>query len=446
MTGFEIQPNNGDPGSPLQIHNLSFINYNLSFIYMSYSNFKPRFSNKNRSNNFSRRRSGGGFRSRRGPSKRNNFSKNIDPAKYIQKAKPKSQEPTIKITTTFQDFDLLPEIKAMIKARGFVKPTPIQQESIPSTLTGTDLVGIADTGTGKTGAFLIPSLNKAVKARQQKKRTQTLIVAPTRELAQQIFKELTLFDIRKLGIFASCFVGGKPIFRDIQTLKRTQDFVIGTPGRLKDLVDRGALDLQNFSVVIMDEVDRMLDMGFLPDIQFLLERTREDRQSLFFSATLTSEIKPIIQRFSKNPKTVSLGNSNSSENVEQDVVKITRTCNKSEVLSKLIQEHDKKVLVFVATKRMTEQLSDYLYKQGIKSDCIHGDKTQFKRQKALERFKRGQIQTLLATDVAARGIDIDDIHLVINFDEPNTYQDYVHRIGRTGRAGRSGKALTFISG
>jgi superfamily II DNA/RNA helicase len=412
---------------------------------MSYSNFKPRFNNKNRkyssfsNSNFRFRDKGG-----RGFSKKNKFSKEIDHSKYIQKAEVATETTSIEIKTTFQDFDLLPELKKLIQARGFIKPTPIQQESIPSSLSGIDLVGIADTGTGKTGAFLIPSLNAVLKAKKERRKAQTLIVAPTRELAQQIFKELTLFDIQKLNIYASCFVGGKPILRDIQRLKRFQDFVIGTPGRLKDLVHRKALNLKNFCIVIMDEVDRILDMGFLSDIEFLLEQTSPERQSLFFSATLTKEIKPIIEKFSKNPKTVSLGNTNSSKNVDQDIVKITKTCNKNEVLFNILKETDEKVLVFVATKRMTEELSNYLYKQGHRSDCIHGDKSQFKRQQALERFKKGEVKTLLATDVAARGIDIQDIHLVINFDEPNTFEDYVHRIGRTGRAGKKGRALTFV--
>ena len=425
---------------------------------MPYSNSKPRFNRSRNSSNpntsgggaggsrgsFRPRRSSGGRSSGGSRNGGRSFAKKIDYSRYVQKANP--EKLSFEVTTNFSDFNLLPEIKDIIAKRGFEKPTPIQQDAIPVALTGKDLVGIADTGTGKTGSFLIPALNQTVEALQKNKNKQTLIIAPTRELAQQIAKELNNFDTRKLRIFSGCFVGGRPIYSDIQFLKRKLNFVIGTPGRLKDLVDRRVLDLKGFSTVILDEVDRMLDMGFLPDITFLLEQMEENRQSLFYSATMNDQIKPIIQRFSHDPQIISLSSTISSKNVDQDIVKIGRGDDKSDILFDLLKDQDQKVLVFVATKRMTDQLSSYLAQQGIKSDSIHGDKTQFKRQKALERFKTGQVNTLLATDVAARGIDIDDIHLVINFDEPNTYDDYVHRIGRTGRAGKTGKAVTFVRG
>jgi superfamily II DNA/RNA helicase len=331
-------------------------------------------------------------------------------------------------------------LKNNIIQKGYTTPTPIQDRAIPEILNGRDVVGIANTGTGKTAAFLIPLINKVLK----NKKEQVLVVVPTRELALQIQDELKGFT-RQLSIFSACLVGGAPIGKQIAQLRYFNNFIIGTPGRIKDLLDRKSLDLSKFKTVVLDEADRMLDMGFINDMRFLMEKMEKDRHTLFFSATLSPEVEKLIHDFLNEPVRISVKTQDTAKNVEQDIVKITNGQNKLDVLHDLLTKKDfEKVLIFGKTKHGVERLSNDLEKRGIKSASIHGDKRQSQRQRALSDFKTNRAQVLVATDVAARGLDIPDVTHVINFDIPATHEDYIHRIGRTGRGDKKGKALTFV--
>ncbi len=342
-----------------------------------------------------------------------------------------------------QSFASLPihdQLKKNIITKGYVEPTPIQDRVIPHILRGQDVVGIANTGTGKTAAFLIPLIDKMI----AKLRESVLIVVPTRELALQINQELKGF-IPSLKIFSVCAVGGANIGPQISQLRYHNQFIIGTPGRLKDLIERGRLNLGATSTIVLDEADRMLDMGFINDMKFLMSKMPRERHTLFFSATLSPEIERLIKDFLREPVTVSVKTRDTSKNVDQDVIRLRAGEDKLEALHQLLlnPEFDK-VIVFGRTKYGVEKLATNLVKRGFKASSLHGNKSHGQRQKALGLFKDGMIQVLVATDVAARGLDIAGISHVINYDLPATYEDYIHRIGRTGRWGKRGKALTFI--
>ena len=361
-------------------------------------------------------------------------------SKFINKAKPNEPVKEYEPKNLFNDFVISESIKKNIARKNYIKPSPIQDQAIPSILEGRDLVGLANTGTGKTAAFLIPLLEKVLKDPNE----MVLIMAPTRELAIQIEDELKGFS-HGMKVFSACCVGGAFIGKQIRDLKYKNNFVIGTPGRLKDLMERGALDLSKFRNVVLDEADRMLDMGFIADMKFMLAKMPKERQTLFFSATLSKEIERLINDFLTNPVMVSVKTRDTAESIDQDIVRVGRDKTKIDVLHDLLKDVEfKKVLVFGKTKHGVERLGKELLMRGITAESIHGDKRQAKRQQALGLFKDNKIQVLVATDVAARGIDVSDISHVINFDLPSTYEDYVHRIGRTGRGGKSGKALTFV--
>ncbi len=341
---------------------------------------------------------------------------------------------------TFSDFAIDSRLKAIIAKQGYTTPTPIQDQTIQVSLKGNDVIGLANTGTGKTAAFLIPMINKLIDDSSQ----QCLIITPTRELAFQIEQELRKFT-QGLRIFSTRCIGGESMYRQINQLKRKQHFIIGTPGRLLDLGERRAIDFSQFQNIVLDEVDRMMDMGFLPDIKRILSQLPQERQSLFFSATMPPKIQAVVQEFMCQPVTVSVLQGNTSENVYQDVIKHKRGEDKSLLLREILSEAEyEKVLVFAGTKRRVDTLHMYLRKSGIASDSIHGDKSQSQRSRSILKFKMDQIKVLIATDVAARGLDISGVTHVINYDLPQSFEDYVHRIGRTGRAGKSGKALTFF--
>jgi len=363
----------------------------------------------------------------------------IDVSRFINKAAQTSEPETYVPKHRFADFAIEESLKRNIAKKGYVTPTPIQDQAIPHVLKGADVVGIANTGTGKTAAFLIPLINKVLKDRTQ----CVLIMVPTRELAIQIEEEYWAFaDGMRIG--AVTCVGGANINPQIATLRRGPNFVIGTPGRLKDLMDRRALDLSKFGTVVLDEADRMLDMGFIHDMKFILSHMKWELHTLFFSATLSREIENLIGDFLRAPVRVSVKTGNTAAGVDQDVVRIGGK-NKIDALHELLSQPEfSKVLVFGRTKHGVEKLSKILAQRGFKAESIHGNKTQNKRQRALELFKGNRVQVLVATDVAARGIDVDDVSHVINYDLPTSYEDYVHRIGRTGRAGKRGKALTFV--
>lgn len=364
----------------------------------------------------------------------------IHPSKFVNKAVITETIERFVPEHTFADFQIDERLKTNIISKGYVDPTPIQDRAIPHVLKGEDIVGIANTGTGKTAAFLIPLIHKVLSNADE----NILIMCPTRELAQQIQEELNGF-IGGMKLFSVCCVGGAPIGSQIRALRYRNEFVIGTPGRLKDLIERKVLNLSYFKTVVLDEADRMLDMGFINDMKFMMALMPKDRHTLFFSATLSREIEMLIKDFLKNPVSISVKTGDTSKNVDQDVVKVARGENKLDILhTMLIQPDFSKVLIFGRTKHGVEKLTTMLNARGFKTESIHGDKNQSARQRALKNFKDDKAQVLVATDVAARGLDISGVSHVINFDIPATYEDYVHRIGRTGRAGKKGKAYTFI--
>jgi superfamily II DNA/RNA helicase len=368
------------------------------------------------------------------------FSQHIDISKFINKAVVTEKTAHYVPEHAFTDFLIDPKIKTTIAAKGYFVPTPIQDKAIPYVLLGKDVVGIANTGTGKTAAFLIPLIDKVLKNPKEK----ILIVVPTRELAQQIEEEFKGFASR-MNMWAVCCVGGANIVAQIRALSRPFNFVIGTPGRLRDLIERRRLDLSGYGTVVLDEADRMLDMGFIADIKFMIAQMASKRHTLFFSATMSREIEALIKNFLTEPVMISVKTGNTAEQVEQDVIRVPVGKNKMEVLYEMLSKpHFNKVLVFGKTKHGVQRLADSLVQKGFKAEAIHGNKSQGQRQKALKMFKEHHVNVLVATDVAARGLDINGISHVINFDLPATYDDYVHRIGRTGRAGHKGIALTFV--
>ena len=340
----------------------------------------------------------------------------------------------------FEDFQISNKLKKNIVYKKYSIPTPIQDVAIPSILEGRDLIGIANTGTGKTGAFLIPLIEKVLKDSKQK----VLIITPTRELAMQISDELYGFTY-EMKISWSVCIGGKNLARQIDDLKKSPNFVIGTPGRLKDLLQRGHLRLNEFNNVVLDEADRMVDMGFIHDIKFFIAKLPERRQSLFFSATIPPKVKEILKSFVRNEITVSVKTSDVLGNITHEIIKINGKYPKLEKLHDLLNQKEfEKVLIFGRTKWGVQKLSNQLIRRGFNAGAIHGNKNQGQRQRVLDDFKASRISILLATDVASRGIDIRDISHVINYDLPGSYEDYVHRIGRTGRMDKKGMALTFV--
>ena len=363
----------------------------------------------------------------------------IDFSRFVSKAKESAAEVRYVPQNHFTDFPVNKWLKSNIERRGYADPMPIQDQAIPHILQGKDLVGIANTGTGKTAAMLIPLIDKVFSHRGER----VIIITPTRELAFQIEDEFREF-AKGMGIWSVVCVGGMNISRQIMNLRRKPGFVIGTPGRLKDLIERKVLDLAGFRNLVLDEVDRMFDMGFLGDIKKLLSFLPKERQSLFFSATVSEYIKQLINSFLINPITVSVKTRETADNVDQNIVLASGKQKIEKLHELLIKEEFRKVLIFGRTKWGVEKLSRSLHERGFKAESIHGDKNQHKRQKALNLFKENQVDILVATDVAARGLDIPNVSHVINFDLPNTYDDYVHRIGRTGRANQKGQALTFV--
>jgi superfamily II DNA/RNA helicase len=373
--------------------------------------------------------------------KRGSVGQNIHFSKFINKAVPLAEEVAYVPENKFSDFIIDQRLKENIITKGYVTPTLIQDKTIPQILAGKDVVGIANTGTGKTGAFLIPLIQKVILNKFEK----VLVVVPTRELAVQINQELRSF-VLNLGIYSTCCVGGVGIGGQIAELRqRNNNFIIGTPGRLKDLINRHFIDLNKFNTIVLDEADRMLDMGFIADMKFIMAKMPTKRHTLFFSATMSKDIEALIKQFLHEPITVSVKTGDTSKNVDQDIVRVSG--DKLGALEELLKKSDfYKVLIFGRTKHGVEKLSKKLIERGFKADSIHGNKPHSKRQRALSAFKDNSVAILVATDVAARGLDIPDVSHVINYDVPATYDDYVHRIGRTGRGNKKGKALTFIDG
>lgn len=364
----------------------------------------------------------------------------IDIARFINAAQTAPEPVAHPIQHTFSDFPLHEKLHQSIADRGYLEPTPIQDQSIPSILDGRDLLGIANTGTGKTGAFLIPIINAILNDYQQK----ALVMVPTRELALQIQRELKALTTG-MNIYSVLCIGGTSMFQQHRDLQRRYNLIIGTPGRLKDLISRDQIKLAQFKTVVLDEVDQMLDMGFINDMREILSQLPTERQSLFFSATMTKTIESLIGDFSRNLVAVSVKTYETAATIEQNIVEFEHPEKKLQVLHELLLNDEfEKVLIFGRTKRGVQKLSQLLNQRGFQTESIHGNKTQPQRQRALKRFHYNEVRILVATDVAARGLDIVDITHVINYDLPETYEDYVHRIGRTGRASKRGKALTFV--
>jgi ATP-dependent RNA helicase RhlE len=365
----------------------------------------------------------------------------LDPKLLIQRAVV-STAPKNSVETLFEEMDIQAQLKANILKQGFTSPTEIQDKTYEKLVDGANLIGIANTGTGKTGAFLIPLLERL--SRDKSKKFQTLIVVPTRELALQVYDEFKKLS-EELKLRAACYIGGTNVEKDVRSLKNHFDFIIGTPGRLLDLRSRG-LKTDRIEVLVLDEFDKMLDMGFLRDVKELLNGMKQRQQTLLFSATKDPKQQTIINDIVKNPHVVEIHSGDqSSKNVEQDIIKVAQGEDKFVLLIDLLSDKKyDKVILFTETKHLANRLSKKLNSYGIKSDQIHGNKSQNYRVNALEKFKNGSIRVLVATDVAARGIDVNNVSLVINYQVPNDFDTYIHRVGRTGRAGKTGTAFTFV--
>jgi ATP-dependent RNA helicase RhlE len=406
---------------------------------------KRRFNNSN-TGNF-KRSSGRGFGrgSRRFPQKvmpTAELIAAIENTKAINETKQNQPEVEYIPTHKFEDFKISPEVLENIRLKGYATPTPIQDQIMQPIIEGQDAIGIANTGTGKTAAFLIPLVDKVFRNKSER----VLIIAPTHELVTQTHDELRGF-ARGLGIYTALCIGGTNMNKQISQLRQKPHFVIGTPGRLKDLIETKILQLSQFHSVVLDEADRMVDIGFIKDIKYFISLMPPTRQSLFFSATISGKVKEILQTFVKNPVTVSVKKQETAENIEQEIVRIQPGYKKVDKLHDLLSLPGfEKVLLFGRTKWGVQKLTEELIRRGFKAGAIHGNKRQNQRQKVLDEFKDNKIQILLATDVASRGLDIPDVSHVINYDMPESYEVYIHRIGRTGRADKKGTALTFIGG
>lgn len=401
------------------------------------SNSSYNSRNRSRNNNYRGNRRGGNSRN----SNRGRFQgQHIDRAMFISQ---------VKVTTTleeqkyagvnFTDFNLDYRILKNLEFKNFKTTTEIQEKAIPAIIAGQDVLGISSTGSGKTGAFLLPMIDKLLKDQSQK----LLIIAPTRELALQIMKEAMSL-IRGTHLQMALVIGGESMGRQISQLQRGGDIIVGTPGRLNDLTKRQYIRLSDYNNIVVDEVDKMLDMGFIDDIRNVFNQLNPKKQSLFFSATLNKKVQQITESFCTSFELIKLAENKPSESVTQEVIDYYHPDEKIGLLKELLsKEETEKVIIFVDTKRYADKVDQILYESNFKVGVIHGDKRQNVRKRVIQSFKYSKINILVATNVAARGLDIDDITHVINLDQPQSYDEYIHRIGRTGRNGKTGKAYTF---
>src|SRR6185503_9185972 len=344
----------------------------------------------------------------------------------------------------FSELGLSDELLKAIDKLGFEQTAPIQAAAIPVLMQGKDVVGQSQTGSGKTAAFAIPAIEKTD---PNQRAVQVLILCPTRELAVQVSEEVHKLAFFKRGIHALPIYGGQSYERQFYGLKQGAQIDIGTPGRVMDHMRRGTMRLDAIKMVILDEVDVMLNMGFRDDIEFILQATPATRQTVFFSATIPRPIQDLIHKYARDPQQIRVEQKAMTvPTVEQEYYEVDRRF-KIELLTRLIDIHDYKLgIVFCNTKRMVDDLVDHLNAQGYSADRLHGDMSQNMRDRVMNKFRKSGLEFLVATDVAARGIDVDDVQVVFNYDLPYDPEDYVHRIGRTGRAGRSGMAISFVSG
>src|SRR5688572_2211445 len=344
----------------------------------------------------------------------------------------------------FTELGLSEEMLKAIDKLGFEQASPIQAESIPLLMAGKDIVGQSQTGSGKTAAFGIPAVEKVD---PNQRVVQVLILCPTRELAIQVSEEIHKLAFFKRGINALPIYGGQSYERQFDGLRRGAQIVIGTPGRIMDHMRRGTLRLDSVKLAVLDEADVMLNMGFRDDIELILQAVPKERQTVFFSATMPRPIRDLIEKYARDPQNVRIEQKAMTvPTVEQSYYEVDRRF-KMELLTRLIDIHDLKLgIVFCNTKRMVDDLVDHLEAAGYQADRLHGDMTQAMRDRVMNKFRKSGLEFLVATDVAARGIDVDDVEVVFNYDLPYDGEDYVHRIGRTGRAGREGRAISFASG
>ena len=342
------------------------------------------------------------------------------------------------------DFNELPidnKLKNSIKFADFKTPTPIQSKSIPISLMGKDILGTAQTGTGKTLAFTIPMINKLI----LDKNAMALIICPTRELASQVMQTVLKLNVREIGIGNALLIGGEGMQKQLKKLKKRARIIVGTPGRINDHLKRQSLNLSKVSYLVLDETDRMLDMGFTPQIELILKFIPKKHQTLLFSATLPNNILRISEKYLNNPERIAVGSlSTPIEKIKQETFQITQDKKYHELINQLV-ERNGSILVFVKTKHGADKIVKRLKYDGHSADAIHGNLRQSKRERVITNFRNGKSRILIATDVAARGLDIPLIQHVINYDLPQVPEDYIHRIGRTGRAGKDGSALTFLT-
>ena len=344
---------------------------------------------------------------------------------------------------TFKDLGLLPFFTEKCEQLGYTEPTPIQNQAIPVLLQGGDILASAETGTGKTAAFLLPILQQLIEGKNRAG-TKVLVLSPTRELANQT--EAACRDFAPRGITCTAIIGGAGYKRQIDSLKRGANLIIATPGRLIDFMDQGLINFSGLTHLVLDEADRMLDMGFLPSIKRIVKVIPAKRQTLFFSATMSPEIEHIADSMLKDPTFIEVSpRGKASGLIEQTAYPVAQQSKMPLLLDLLDKEDFERVLVFTRTKRGADRIAHILEKRSHKSNRIHGDRSQSQREAALRSFKTGHVNVLVATDVAARGIDIDSVSHVINYDIPEAPEDYVHRIGRTGRAGNKGTAITLFT-
>ncbi len=349
------------------------------------------------------------------------------------------------LTMTFENLGLSDKLLRAIADQGYEKPTPIQAEAIPAVLAGRDLLASAQTGTGKTASFTLPILHLLTQQNTNRNRqVRALILTPTRELAAQVEESVKTYG-KYMPLRVASVYGGVRMGPQVAKLRRGVDILVATPGRLLDHLRQETIDLSHVGILVLDEADRMLDMGFIHDIRNIIEALAPERQTLLFSATFSRQIKKLADDLQNNPQVIEVARTNTvAENVTQVVHPVDRH-RKRELLSHMIGDRNwRRVLVFTRTKHGANRLAEQLQSDGLTSDTIHGNKSQAARARALDAFKRGKVRVLVATDVAARGLDIDELPHVVNFDLPNVAEDYVHRIGRTGRAGNNGEAISLV--
>jgi ATP-dependent RNA helicase RhlE len=364
----------------------------------------------------------------------------VDYSILIKKAKPQAIADHTP-SKTFAEHGLHADLIESLTDKGYTQPTPIQDKAIPHILLSKDIIGIANTGTGKTAAFLLPLIHHVMHQTTK----CVLILAPTRELAMQIQKELKSFTRLNNAISSALIIGGENIERQIDSLSRKRNFIIATTGRALDLVERKKLRLAEVDTLVLDEMDQMLDMGFIRDIRKIVSGAVNVRHSLFFSATTSRDIEKIAHEMLRDPVTISVVQGKTTDNVEQDVIEVREGENKFEKLCELLSSPGvDKAIVFENTKHGSSKLEKELVKRGFRAIAIHGNKSQNQRIRALDAFKSGEVAILIATNVAARGLDIPLVSHVINYSLPQSTDDYIHRIGRTGRAGEVGHAYTFV--